>query len=117
MIRGTTGASPGTLAEILAYASPCASRASKTACTRLRTVGSREPVWSRAPNLVAYKSVTFLSIDADENPVIVGENSISAFPTFKFFLNSAEEDLPIVGAEISDVQSKIDELMEANGLS
>ena len=65
----------------------------------------------------AYKSVTFLSIDADENPVIVGENSISAFPTFKFFLNSAEEDLPIVGAEISDVQSKIDELMEANGLS
>ena len=58
----------------------------------------------------AYKSVTFLSIDADENPVIVGENSISAFPTFKFFKNSAEEDLPIIGADINEVEAKIKEL-------
>ena len=34
-----------------------------------------------------------------------------AFPTFKFFLNSAEEDLPIVGADIADVQAKLDELL------
>ena len=31
--------------------------------------------------------------------------------TFKFFFNSAEEDLPIVGADIGDVKSKIDELL------
>ena len=43
--------------------------------------------------------------------MIIGENSISAFPTFKFFLNSAEEDLPIVGADIIDVQAKLDELL------
>ena len=36
-----------------------------------------------------------------------------AFPTFKFFLNSAEEDLPIVGADINDVIAKIDELLAA----
>ena len=59
----------------------------------------------------AYRDVTFLAIDADENPVIIGENTISAFPTFKFFLHSAEEDLPIVGADIADVQAKIDELL------
>ena len=59
----------------------------------------------------AFSGVTFLSIDADENPVIVGESSVSAFPTFKFFLNSAEEDLPIVGADIADVEGKIKEIM------
>ena len=36
-----------------------------------------------------------------------------AFPTFKFFLNSAEEDLPIVGADIEEVRGKIDELLAA----
>ena len=40
-------------------------------------------------------------------------DAISAFPTFKFFLNSAEEDLPIVGADINDVQAKLDELLAA----
>ena len=57
--------------------------------------------------------MTFLTIDADENPVVIGENVVSAFPTFKFFFNSAEEDLPIVGADIEDVRSKIDELLAA----
>ena len=70
-----------------------------------------KPLFDELSRKEAYRDVTFLTIDADENPVIIGENSISAFPTFKFFLNSAEEDLPIVGADIIDVQAKLDELL------
>ena len=70
-----------------------------------------KPLFDELSTEAAYRDVTFLSIDADENPVIIGENTISAFPTFKFFLHSGEEDLPIVGADIADVRAKIDELL------
>lgn len=70
-----------------------------------------KPLFESLSTEAAYRDVTFLAVDADENPVVIGENAISAFPTFKFFFNSAEEDLPIVGADIRDVQEKIDELL------
>ena len=63
--------------------------------------------------LEAYRDVTFLAVDADENPVIVGEAGVSAYPTFKFYRNTAEEDLPVVGADIAEVQAKLDELLAA----
>ena len=70
-----------------------------------------KPLFEELSKDPAYSDVTFLSIDADENPVVCGDNSISSFPTFKFFRNSAEEDLPVVGADISEVEAKIKELM------
>ena len=41
----------------------------------------------------------------------MGDNRVDSFPTFKFFRNSAEEDLPVVGADITEVQSRIDALL------
>ena len=70
-----------------------------------------KPLFEALAGQAAYRDVTFLSVDADENPVIIGENMISSFPTFKFFKNSAEEDLPVVGADIGEVEEKIRELL------
>lgn len=70
-----------------------------------------KPLFEELSRDPAYAAVTFLSIDADENPVVIGDNQISSFPTFKFFRNSAEEDLPVVGADISEVEAKIKELL------
>ena len=52
-----------------------------------------------------------LFVDDADSAKWLGDNSVESFPTFKFFLNSAEEDLPIVGADIGDVQAKLDELL------
>ena len=55
---GTTGTRPGTHAEFFAYACPCGCVASKTACTRLRTRGSRDTTPSRRPAFCMYRCVT-----------------------------------------------------------
>jgi thiol-disulfide isomerase/thioredoxin len=70
-----------------------------------------KPLFEELSGRDEFRAVTFVSVDADENPTIVGENQVSSFPTFKFFLNSAEEDLPVEGADIEQVESKIIEIL------
>ena len=70
-----------------------------------------KPQFEALSSAAAYKEVTFVSVDADECPVLVGDNRVDAFPTFKFFRNSAEEDLPVVGADIEEVRERLDELL------
>jgi thioredoxin 1 len=79
-----------------------------TWCKACQQVKPQFDALSSAP---AYKEVTFVSVDADECPVLVGDNRVDAFPTFKFFRNSAEEDLPVVGADIEEVRERLDELL------
>jgi len=69
-----------------------------------------KPQFERLSSAPAYADVTFLSVDADECPTLVGNNRVDSFPTFKFFRNSAEEDLPVVGPNIDEVRDRIDEL-------
>ena len=69
------------------------------------------PLYAQLSMLPKFASVTFLYIDADENPVVIGDNIVSAFPTFKFFRHSEEQDLPIVGGDMRELEEKIDELL------
>ena len=73
-----------------------------------------KPLFEELSSHPAYEGrVTFVSIDADQTPVLVGDNRVDSFPTFKFFRNSAEDELPVVGADIGEVRSKIDALLGA----
>jgi len=74
-----------------------------------------KPLFDALSSAPGYEGVTFLSVDADECPVLIGDNRIESFPTFKFFRNSAEEDLPVVGADIEGVRERIDELIGGIG--
>ena len=70
-----------------------------------------KPFFEELSTTAGYEHVTFVSIDAERTPVLIGDNRVDSFPTFKFFRNSAEEDLPVVGADIDEVRQKIDELL------
>ena len=66
-----------------------------------------KPLFVQLSTRKQYADVTFVTIDADETPVLIGDNRVDSFPTFKFFRNSAEEDLPVVGADIDEIEAKI----------
>jgi thiol-disulfide isomerase/thioredoxin len=55
-----------------------------------------------------FADVTFVSIDADDfvesTPGDASPSSVKAFPTFKFFRNCAEDELPVEGADIAAVE-------------
>jgi len=58
-----------------------------------------------------FGAVTFAYLDADLLPQIMGDNSVDSFPTFKFFRQSEEEDLPVVGGDIEAVEARIRSLI------
>ena len=37
--------------------------------------------------------------------VLIGENMVDSFPTFKFFRGAAEEEIPVVGADMAQVST------------
>jgi len=63
-----------------------------------------------------FASVTFCYLDSELLPQIMGDNSIDSFPTFKFFRDTEEEDLPVVGGDIDAVEARIRSLL-ASGKS
>jgi len=58
-----------------------------------------------------FSSVTFVQVDADELPTVASECEVAKLPTFKFFRDSAEEGLPVEGADIQHLEKRIAEMM------
>jgi len=73
------------------------------------------PFFAELSQQPQYADVVFVTIDADALPVLVGENFVESFPTFKFFRDAEEADLPVVGADIREVAAKIDSLLGRTG--
>lgn len=51
--------------------------------------------------------MTFAYLDAEVVPQLMGDNQVDSFPTFKFFRESEEEELPVVGGDIDAVEAII----------
>ncbi len=64
---------------------------------------SREPRYA--------DKVIFASLDADEVPVLMGENLVDRYPTIKFFRHACEDDEPMTGANLAGLVARIDRLL------
>ena len=42
-----------------------------------------KPLFERLSSLPGFESVTFVSIDAEDTPALIGDNRVNSFPTFK----------------------------------
>jgi thioredoxin 1 len=72
-----------------------------------------KPLFAQLSLKPEFSSVTFCYLDSEVLPQIMGDNSIESFPTFKFFRDTEEEDLPIVGGDINAVEARIRSLIGA----
>ena len=59
----------------------------------------------------APSGATFLKVDVDDHPEIAASAGVSAMPTFKFFKDATEDDVPVVGADIMQLESRIEQAM------
>jgi len=58
-----------------------------------------------------FAGVTFARLDAEMTPQLMGDHQVDSFPTFKFFRDAEEEDLPVVGGDIDGVEQRIRSLL------
>ncbi|KAL1520627.1 hypothetical protein AB1Y20_022201 [Prymnesium parvum] len=67
-----------------------------------------EPIFVGLSASERYRDVTFVQVDADATPALVGDNHVEAFPTIKFYRNAGEEYLPVVGANMEEVEQTLE---------
>jgi len=70
-----------------------------------------KPMYAELSGMRKFAKVTFVQIDSDELPGVSTECEIRQLPTFKFFRDAQEEDLPVVGADIMQLESKIEQML------
>ena len=70
-----------------------------------------KPMYAEISGQAKFASVTFVQIDSDELPSISSECEITQLPTFKFFRDAQEEDMPVVGADIMQLEAKIEQML------
>jgi thioredoxin 1 len=70
-----------------------------------------KPLYASLSSQSKFASVTFVQIDTDELPLVSSECEIAQLPTFKFFRDATEDDLPIVGADIVQLESRLDQML------
>ena len=70
-----------------------------------------KPMYAEMSAQKKFAGVTFVQIDSDELPKVSSECEITQLPTFKFFKDVQEHDLPVVGADILQLESKIEKML------
>ena len=70
-----------------------------------------KPMYAELSAQRKFAGVTFVQIDSDELPKVSSECEITQLPTFKFFRDAQEDDLPVVGADILQLESKIEKML------
>lgn len=70
-----------------------------------------KPLFAQLSLKPEFSSVTFCYLDSEVLPQIMGDNAIESFPTFKFFRDTEEEDLPVIGGDIDAVEARIKRLL------
>ena len=85
------------------YCLPCV-------CHLIAPISQVKPLFAELST--EYPSVTFVDVDADTSPVLLGDNQVASFPTFKFYADTQEVDLPVVGGDMEAVRKRIDDLLE-----
>jgi hypothetical protein len=74
-----------------------------------------KPLFAQLSRRPEFNAVTFCYLDSEVLPQAMGDNGIESFPTFKFFRDTQEEDLPVVGGDMEAVESRIRALIVADG--
>lgn len=70
-----------------------------------------KPMYAELATKPKFAGVTFVQIDSDELPQVASECEIRQLPTFKFFRDAQEEELPVVGADILQLESTIEKML------
>lgn len=70
-----------------------------------------KPLFATLSTQPQFSTVTFVHVDSDELGIVCSECEVAQLPTFKFFRDAADEGLPVVGADILQVEDRLNELM------
>ena len=70
-----------------------------------------KPLYATLSANPKFGDVTFAQIDTDELPTVSSECEVASLPTFKFFKDATEDDVPVVGADIMQLESRIEQAM------
>ena len=70
-----------------------------------------KPLFATLSTQPQFSTVTFVHVDSDELSIVSNECEVAQLPTFKFFRDAADEGLPVVGADIQQVEDRLNELL------